>query len=166
MNRHHAAYYLTGEWERTGVTSADRDFLANRWPIITIGGHNVIRTGHRRSLIALIEGRPVTARTLLLTSPGGGSISPRIKDGQAAMIRQRLVNARTQDWLDGRDLQIRTNAEEPRSYYPGWVHDHCGFGASVNPIWAFDQGAMSPKAVPLLKKSAPKGSFKISRPTG
>lgn len=62
--RHHAAYYLEGEWERTGLTSADRRSLANRWPIVAFAGERgVILSGHHRSLRALLSGVPLLART-------------------------------------------------------------------------------------------------------
>ena len=61
--RHHVSYYLTGAWERTGITSADRDSEANRYPTITLGTERVIHTGHHRALAALIQGRALLART-------------------------------------------------------------------------------------------------------
>lgn len=62
----HVAWYLTGEWERTGTTSADRDKAHNRYPLIYQDqwGDLVIAAGHHRSMAALIEGRPVRARVL------------------------------------------------------------------------------------------------------
>lgn len=62
--RHHALHYMTGEWERSGTTSADMASAANRYPVVTVDdmGSHVIRTGHHRSFAALIEGRPLTAR--------------------------------------------------------------------------------------------------------
>lgn len=64
--RHHAAYYLTGVWERTGQTSAAMAAASNRYPVIEVDitGRHIIRTGHHRSLAALIEGRPVLARVI------------------------------------------------------------------------------------------------------
>lgn len=61
--RHHVSYYLTGAWERTGITSADRDSEANRYPTITLSAERVIHTGHHRALAALIQGRALLART-------------------------------------------------------------------------------------------------------
>lgn len=61
--RYHVRYYLTGAWERTGITSANRDSEANRYPMITLGAERVIHTGHHRALAALIEGRALLART-------------------------------------------------------------------------------------------------------
>ena len=71
--RHHAAHYLSGVWERTGQTSADMESAANRYPIIAVtpNGDHVIRTGHHRSLAALIEGRPVLARLAWDGEPAG-----------------------------------------------------------------------------------------------
>jgi hypothetical protein len=63
---HHVAWYLTGQWERTGTTSADRGKAHNRYPLIYQDqwGDLVIAAGHHRSMAALIEGRPVRARIL------------------------------------------------------------------------------------------------------
>lgn len=74
--RHHAAYYLSGRWERTGITSADRDQPANRYPLITTDhrGRKVILQGHHRCAAALIEGRPVRAR-LVGTHPAGVALA-------------------------------------------------------------------------------------------
>jgi len=62
--RHHLRYYLTGEWERTGTTSADMAKVSNRFPLIELAGdgRKIIRTGHHRSLAALIQGRRVLCR--------------------------------------------------------------------------------------------------------
>jgi hypothetical protein len=62
----HVAWYLTGQWERTGTTSADRGKAHNRYPLIYEDqwGDLVIAAGHHRSMAALIEGRPVRARVL------------------------------------------------------------------------------------------------------
>ena len=69
--RHHAAYYLTGVWEQTGQTSADMAAASNRYPVIEVDitGRHVIRTGHHRSLAALIEGRSVLARVISADPP-------------------------------------------------------------------------------------------------
>jgi hypothetical protein len=62
----HVAWYRTGQWERTGTTSADRGKAHNRYPLIYEDqwGDLVIAAGHHRSMAALIEGRPVRARVL------------------------------------------------------------------------------------------------------
>lgn len=61
----HAAYYLSGEWEITGRTSADMHSWANRYPtFVERRGQLVIATGHHRSLAAIIQGRPVLARVI------------------------------------------------------------------------------------------------------
>lgn len=64
--RHHLRYYLTGEWERTGRTSADMDRPVNRYPLVVDDGHghDVIVAGHHRSAAALLQGRPVLVRRL------------------------------------------------------------------------------------------------------
>ena len=62
--RQHAAYYLNGAWERSGVTSADRESASNRWPVVVIDhlDRPVIVAGHHRSLAALLQRRPLVAR--------------------------------------------------------------------------------------------------------
>jgi hypothetical protein len=63
--RTHVGYYLTGEWELTGRTSADMHSTANRYPTFAERrGQLVIVTGHHRCLAALIQGRPVLARVV------------------------------------------------------------------------------------------------------
>lgn len=64
--RHHVEYYTTGEWERTGRTSADRSSLANQYPLILRDerDRSVILAGHHRSAAALINGRPLVCRVL------------------------------------------------------------------------------------------------------
>jgi hypothetical protein len=63
--RGHAAYYLTGEWEVSGRTSADMHSFANRYPtFVERRGQLLIATGHHRSLAAMIVGRPVLARVV------------------------------------------------------------------------------------------------------
>ena len=63
--RHHASYYGTGEWERTGRTSADRHLELNQYPVVITdsGGRRVIVAGHHRATAALIAGRPLLVRT-------------------------------------------------------------------------------------------------------
>lgn len=70
--RHHAGYYRTGQWERTGATSADMGSAFNRYPVVVIDaeGRHIIRAGHHRSLAALIAGRSVLARVLDLRGIG------------------------------------------------------------------------------------------------
>ena len=78
MLRTHAAYYLTGEWEITGRTSADMHFFANRYPtFVERRGQLIIATGHHRSLAALIEGRPVLAR-VVADDPQPVAITPHL----------------------------------------------------------------------------------------
>ncbi|MEI6403503.1 MAG: hypothetical protein WCP59_15095 [Actinomycetota bacterium] len=84
--RHHVAYYLTGEWERTGRTSADQHAIANRYPLVLAAprGRLTILTGHHRSLAALIEGRPVTVR-----------VSPTHADTPVAVLPLLTVDRRS-----------------------------------------------------------------------
>jgi len=81
--RTHAAYYRTGEWERTGVTSADRHVEANRFPVIVPDRLDrlIIRTGHHRALAALIEGRPLLCRLATAPPDGAVAITPRLLVG-------------------------------------------------------------------------------------
>lgn len=62
--RQHVEYYLSGEYERTGVTSADRDQPINWRPVIyqRQDGRRLIVSGHHRSTAALLMGRLVWAR--------------------------------------------------------------------------------------------------------
>ena len=62
--RNHVSYYLTGEWERSGRTSADQNKLANRYPLVVAdsNGRMAILAGHHRSAAALIEGRELLVR--------------------------------------------------------------------------------------------------------
>jgi hypothetical protein len=61
--RHHAGYYLTGEWERTGRTSADVFVELNQFPVVVDRhGRLVIVSGHHRTAAALVEGRPLRVR--------------------------------------------------------------------------------------------------------
>jgi hypothetical protein len=64
--REHAEYYRRGVWELTGRPSADHDSVANRFPVIAIDdrGRKMILTGHHRSAVALLEGRPLLARVV------------------------------------------------------------------------------------------------------
>lgn len=76
--REHVEYYLTGQWEISGRTSADQHLEANRFPIIVPDrtGNPVILAGHHRTAAALIEARPVRAR---VAAPGGAfHVTPRI----------------------------------------------------------------------------------------
>ena len=64
--RHHVAYYLTGEWERTGRTSADQHTVANRYPLVVAdaAGRPAILAGHHRAASALLEGRELWVRSI------------------------------------------------------------------------------------------------------
>lgn len=75
----HAAYYLTGEWERTGRTSADQASIANRYPLVVVDrGRPVIVGGHHRALAALVEGRPVRARVAPAGPVTARAVTPRL----------------------------------------------------------------------------------------
>ena len=62
--RHHVTHYLTGEWERTGRTSADRHLALNQFPVVASDhrGRAVIVAGHHRAAAALITGAPLRVR--------------------------------------------------------------------------------------------------------
>ena len=68
--REHVAYYRTGEWERTGRTSADQWVELNRYPVIVDDhrGRSVILAGHHRSAAALLAGRPLRVRVAAVDS--------------------------------------------------------------------------------------------------
>ncbi len=78
--RSHVAYYLTGEWERTGRTSADMHQRANRYPLIYPDdrGRLLILAGHHRSMAARIEGRTVQARLVGATPDTGVAVTPSV----------------------------------------------------------------------------------------
>jgi hypothetical protein len=80
---HHVAWYLTGAWERTGTTSADRGKAHNRYPLIHQDdrGDLVILAGHHRSMAALIEGRPIRARVLRPTGATAVAVLPHLLVG-------------------------------------------------------------------------------------
>lgn len=86
--RIHAAYYLTGEWERTGITSADQHVAANRFPVIVPDrlGRLIIRTGHHRSLAALVEGRPLVCRLATAPPDGAVALTPRLLVGETSRL--------------------------------------------------------------------------------
>lgn len=89
----HAAYYVTGVWETTGTTSADRASAANRHPLVHVDdrGRAVILAGHHRSFVALVEGRPVRAR--VLRPPGSTTVAvlPRLLAGPESPVPHRVV---------------------------------------------------------------------------
>ncbi len=60
------SYYLTGAYERTGTTYADRDKAFNRIPIIYLrdGRDALVLSGHHRCTAALLLGCPASARVI------------------------------------------------------------------------------------------------------
>lgn len=60
----HTAYYRTGEWERTGRTSADQHSELNQYPVVIVdhAERSVIVAGHHRATAALLDGRPLLVR--------------------------------------------------------------------------------------------------------
>ena len=102
--RHHVAYYGTGEWERTGRTSADRHVELNQYPVVVPDhrGRTVIVSGHHRATAALVAGVPlrvrIAARTrraavtpLLFVDPATAVDVPQatiaIESGRPASVR-------------------------------------------------------------------------------
>ena len=104
--RTHAAYYLTGEWELTGRTSADMHSSANRFPTFAERrGQLVIVTGHHRSMAALIEGRPVLAR-VVADEPQPVSITPHLAISNHAQIGDDDIDALTDRLLSGERITV------------------------------------------------------------
>ncbi|MFM8267796.1 MAG: hypothetical protein ACKOA2_07230 [Ilumatobacteraceae bacterium] len=88
--RHHAAYYLTGRWEMTGITSADNGQPTNRFPLVAddLRGGLVLLSGHHRALAALVRGTPLLCRRLPLAEVDGQPIAllPHLLFGTTARI--------------------------------------------------------------------------------
>lgn len=98
--RSHVSYYSSGEWERTGRTSADMHQRANRYPLLYRDGRGrlLILAGHHRSMAALIEGRSVQARLVGASPDVGVAITPSVVtpsvvagDDDTATIRLQLA---------------------------------------------------------------------------
>ncbi|MCC5952036.1 MAG: hypothetical protein JJU45_08060 [Acidimicrobiia bacterium] len=61
--RHHVTYYLTPTWHTTGLTSADRATLSNRYPLVAaVDDRLILLGGHHRAMAALLAGQPLRAR--------------------------------------------------------------------------------------------------------
>lgn len=104
--RTHTSYYLTGEWELTGRTSADMHSSANRYPTFAErSGQLVIVTGHHRSLAALIQGRPVLAR-IVASDPQPVSITPHLAISEHADIADDDVASLTERILAGQRITV------------------------------------------------------------
>lgn len=86
--RHHVDYYLSGRWEVTGITSADRDKDWNRYPVVVRDHHDrlVIAVGHHRSLAAVVEGRPVLARVIDGEPDEAVALVPHVLWGQRSRL--------------------------------------------------------------------------------
>lgn len=103
--RGHVRYYLTGEWERTGRTSADMHQRANRYPLIYPDerGRMLILAGHHRSMAARVEGRSVLARVVGRSTTGPVAVTPSLAfdsvgdandvAGTIEAVGERLVRA-------------------------------------------------------------------------
>ena len=103
---HSAGYYLTGEWELTGRTSADMHLSANRYPTFAErSGQLVIITGHHRSLAALIRGQPVLAR-IVATDPQPVSITPHLALADDADNTSQDVDLLTERILAGQRITV------------------------------------------------------------
>lgn len=69
--RQHVQHYLSGEYRRRGITSADIDNPGNKHPIIYVReglegrpSENLILSGHHRAAAALLQGGQFRARML------------------------------------------------------------------------------------------------------
>ncbi len=84
----HVGYYLTGTWERTGITSADPGVASNRYPLVWIDdeGRQILLGGHHRSLAALLDGRPVRCRVLRTDPDGAIALLPVLLIGESASV--------------------------------------------------------------------------------
>lgn len=89
----HAAYYLTGRWERTGETSADRYEPSNQYPIIASDhrGRDVILAGHHRSTAALIQGLPLRCRRVPNEPDAAVALTPSLLVGEHSRLRHVAV---------------------------------------------------------------------------
>jgi hypothetical protein len=98
----HAAYYLTGRWERTGETSADGHEPSNQYPIIAVDhrGRDVILTGHHRSTAALIQARPLRCRRVPNEPDGAVALTPSLLVGE----HSRLAHVPVTDVCSALDL--------------------------------------------------------------
>ena len=92
VTRPGVSYYLTPRYERTGRTYADYDRASNRFPVVyrREDGERLIISGHHRAAAALIQGKPLAARTV--TGPWG---PPR--DAATSASASASVPARPQD---------------------------------------------------------------------
>ncbi|MFZ4434776.1 MAG: hypothetical protein ACOYOQ_16415 [Microthrixaceae bacterium] len=88
MLRQHVEYYTTGEWERTGRTSADQDKASNLYPVVVIDhlGRHVIKAGHHRATAALLEGRPLLARVFPSKPDTAVAVLPHLLVGRSSRI--------------------------------------------------------------------------------
>lgn len=84
----HARYYTTGRWERTGVTSADRHVVANRFPLVVRDDRDrfVIVAGHHRSLAALVMGRRLLCRLMPDGTDSAVALTPHLLVGAATAL--------------------------------------------------------------------------------
>jgi len=104
--RTHTGYYLTGEWELTGRTSADMHSSANRYPTFAErSGQLVIITGHHRSLAALIRGQPVLAR-IVAVEPQPASITPHLALADVVERSGQDVDLLTERILAGQRITV------------------------------------------------------------
>lgn len=87
--RHHARYYAEADdYWFAGITSADVLSALNRFPTFeaVAGGRFVIRSGHHRSLVALLNGTPVRGRIVGDTTRGPASVTPLLAIGAAGGV--------------------------------------------------------------------------------
>jgi len=117
----HARYYTTGEWERTGLTSADQHQEVNQFPVVmpNHGGQRVIVAGHHRATAALVEGRPLLVRTAARTTRAAVSplvfwnpemIAPDERDQLDALMSGTTVDV--PDLESARQLLVAAGADQ------------------------------------------------------
>ncbi len=93
--RQHVDYYLTGRWELTGITSADRDKDWNRYPVVVRDHRDrlVIAVGHHRSLAAVVEGRPVLARVIDGQADEAVALVPHVLWGRSSRLPHTVCSS-------------------------------------------------------------------------
>lgn len=87
--REHVQHYLSGEYERTGRTSADQELTGNQHPVVYrragLGGgptQDLLLSGHHRAAAALLQGRELHARLI------EGGWGPTRGQGPPSLVRK------------------------------------------------------------------------------
>jgi hypothetical protein len=76
----HVGYYLSGQWEYTGRTSADPWAHVNRFPLVLPDhqGRLTIVAGHHRAAAARLLGQPLRARVAAAPTSAAGALTPSL----------------------------------------------------------------------------------------